>query len=974
MPALSWLAAPFKFAPASVSILTIFIYSLVFGLVLRSDELSDVPKKTKGLSLERAYADLHQITARPHPYLSHANDDVHAYLLSQLSPIASRHDYVHLSDDLTANASFVVSGHGVYFEGANILVKIDGTDPSSSLPDGVLFSAHYDSVSTAPGATDDGMGVVTLVELVRYFASPEHRPRRTAIFFINNGEEDGLNGAYAYWRHPWSNLTANFINLEGAASGGRPILFRSTSLGPTRSLLSNAISHLQADVLTGDAYKRGVVRSYTDYQVYAAGLKGKLIFLSIAGQVAPMGGLDVAFYKNRAFYHTPRDSIPGMGYGESRKALWAMMENARGAGASLLNDDVSDDADKPGVYFDFLRTKLVLFPLHNLFVANVVMLAIGPFATLILLAFTFVASRRSDNERVAEENVARGTWTKTKKALRVVLGWCRFWIALAIGAGTSAALVAGFVHVNPYVVHSRPHLVLLTFLSLSYLSLVAPLQLLQRLLPAPPSSQKLAVFVEHYLLTWSALLAATILVRTHELAGLYWVSAWHACAWAAASVALVEGVVRAWQGREEGGKADLGLTVEDDYDESDGAGRRYVRGVRFEAAEENGRDAQGEVVETEPTEITPLMHQHRAAGRRGEGESAYAEYGWWIVQLLVAVPLPALLLFQLELLLVQALMNTLVDGSSAVTVYGGVAALSLLIFLPLAPFAHKLHHLLTLAILAVFAVSLTVSWAAFPFTQDHPFKVFFQQRLELDVPSSASLALNSEFSGVAGNVQLQPNTLVRAVTTLTGLRGFVDDRIVPSLPSSWGADVECTEDTVLKPGLLVCQWEGDLLPAPGGNETDEEHARWLDVRTTRLNASSAVLNLRGTNTRGCRVYFDRPITYYKVHGASDATGAFLPGYEMPVEGVRELRLWTRAWGRPFEVEFGWDGSEDEGPFGGKAACEWAEYASASAGGSSPVAHTGLIPALEEVKAFLPLWALPTKATDGLVEAWTTFRV
>jgi Zn-dependent M28 family amino/carboxypeptidase len=59
----------------------------------------------------------------------------------------------------------------------------------------VLFSAHYDSVSTASGATDDGMGVVTLIQLVKYLG--EHRPKRTAVFNINNGEEDWLNGAHA---------------------------------------------------------------------------------------------------------------------------------------------------------------------------------------------------------------------------------------------------------------------------------------------------------------------------------------------------------------------------------------------------------------------------------------------------------------------------------------------------------------------------------------------------------------------------------------------------------------------------------------------------------------------------------------------------------------------------------------------------------------------------------------------------------
>ena len=139
---------------------------------------------------------------------------------------------MHLSNDLISNASFVAGGalkgetfRGIYFEGTNLLVKIDGTDapladPDSERGDGVLFSAHYDSVSTAPGATDDGMSVVALVELARYLAEPAHRPRRTAVFFWNNGEEDGLNGAYTYWKHPWSNLTNRFLNLEGAASGG----------------------------------------------------------------------------------------------------------------------------------------------------------------------------------------------------------------------------------------------------------------------------------------------------------------------------------------------------------------------------------------------------------------------------------------------------------------------------------------------------------------------------------------------------------------------------------------------------------------------------------------------------------------------------------------------------------------------------------------------------------------------------------
>ena len=59
----------------------------------------------------------------------------------------------------------------------------------------MLFSAHFDSVSTAPGATDDGMSVVALLQLVNSLS--KNRSKRTAVFNINNGEEDGLHGAQA---------------------------------------------------------------------------------------------------------------------------------------------------------------------------------------------------------------------------------------------------------------------------------------------------------------------------------------------------------------------------------------------------------------------------------------------------------------------------------------------------------------------------------------------------------------------------------------------------------------------------------------------------------------------------------------------------------------------------------------------------------------------------------------------------------
>ncbi|KAI0753377.1 hypothetical protein C8Q80DRAFT_1151837 [Daedaleopsis nitida] len=964
------LLSPFKFAPIPVTILTIILYVAVFASVLSYDELASVPKKLDGLSLDRAYKTLSKITARPHPYISHANDDVRAYILSRLQPLADRHsDYIHLSDDLTSNVTVVNAGRAVYFEGTNVLLKVDGTDSSpESGPDGVLFSCHYDSVSTAPGATDDGMGVATILEMAEYFSAPERRPRRTAIFFFNNGEEDFLNGARAYFEHPWSNLTSVFINLEGAASGGRPVVFRSTSLGAARSLLNSAVKHPHGNVLTSEAFSAGLIRSATDYEIYARGVEG---------QISGHQGFDFAFYKNRAYYHTSRDSIAGMGQGEGRKALWAMMELVRGAALTLLNDDQSATDSRASVYFDLLGRALVLFPMDGIYAFNIVSLVLGPLSTIGLIAWVILSSK----EHVAIDTpigvADHSRFAKVKLASKALAGWCRFWIALVIAALAQTALITGYLHLNPYIIHSHSYAVMAAFLALSFLALVHPLQALHYVHPPTFVSQKLAVTLSLYSFTWVLLLASTIIIAQRQLGSLYWSTVLNLGAWLAAVLELIHAGRRGDPGNEMAARSDLFSTREEQAAQAEGTvpGRRLVRGV-----------------ETEPTEITPLMHQHQRVSQGGHeyvtvdspddvkivGKPA-DEYGWWIGQMVFLVPATALLVFQIELLLLNALAHTLVDGSSPLTVYQLLAVLSVLIFIPITPFAHKLPQYLNAVVAAVFVVLVAATWISYPFTQEWPFRVYFQQFVELS-PVSA-LATNPSLAA-----RTQPLDVIRAETTLTGLKGYVDRHITPDIPSSWTSDVVCDLDGGLRADLMTCRWATNLLPSPSGNTSftnpltasTASTVRWLDVEATRLNASRALIAVRGENTRGCRLYFDRPINFVYVRQRADAGQGRAPspvgkmrlqgGYVMPPEGVAEVRLWSRTWGREFVVEVGWDAGEGEDErFSGRAACEYAEYASGLGGPES-----GRIPAFEEVKQFLPLWALPTKAADGLVEVWTKF--
>lgn len=67
-----------------------------------------------------------QIAARPHPYNSYENDRVRAYVLDRVSQIAQDRNSVHVLDDLNTSASWLQGRLATYFEGNNILVKVDG--------------------------------------------------------------------------------------------------------------------------------------------------------------------------------------------------------------------------------------------------------------------------------------------------------------------------------------------------------------------------------------------------------------------------------------------------------------------------------------------------------------------------------------------------------------------------------------------------------------------------------------------------------------------------------------------------------------------------------------------------------------------------------------------------------------------------------------------------------------------------------
>lgn len=79
----------------------------------------------------------------------------------------------------------------------NVLADIPGTDPALR-DEVVMIGAHLDSWHTAIGATDNGDGVVAVMEAMRILSAVGARPRRTIRAALWSGEEQGLLGARAW--------------------------------------------------------------------------------------------------------------------------------------------------------------------------------------------------------------------------------------------------------------------------------------------------------------------------------------------------------------------------------------------------------------------------------------------------------------------------------------------------------------------------------------------------------------------------------------------------------------------------------------------------------------------------------------------------------------------------------------------------------------------------------------------------------
>lgn len=207
---------------------------------------------------------------------------------------------------------------------------------------------------------------------------------------------------------------------------------------------------------------------------------------------------------------------------------------------------------------------------------------------------------------------------------------------------------------RPQVIYSYANTFLACSLSLTYLTLVLPLQGYQIYgkVTYTANSQKLACLLSLFLVTWIFLFISTVAVGAYGLNGFYFFTFWYLASWASSIVGLAEAGWRAKNKRESGlvygSRPENGHHDEEDTDVVD-----------------NGDHSQGPV-----SENTPLIHNGQGSRRHestGEVVKDYIEENvWWIGQLILLVPFPVILMSQIQLLAMHALRHSMADGSSPI--------------------------------------------------------------------------------------------------------------------------------------------------------------------------------------------------------------------------------------------------------------------------------------------------------------------
>jgi hypothetical protein len=317
---------------AVTAILLAVFLALVATFSIR--EHDPPPAASAAVSLEtfsagRAVRHLSVIADKPHPIGSAAHQVVQDYLVKQLSEAGL---------EPQVQSATTVTQKGTPLQVAslqNIVARLKGTTAGKA----VLLVAHYDSVLTSFGASDDGMAVASLLETLRALKTGAPLKNDVIILFTD-GEENGLLGARAFINeHPWAKDAGVVLNFDARGNSGPVIMFETTNNnGWLIEQLADASPYPMAHSLSYEIYR--LLPNDTDMTVF----KG-----------AGLSGLNFANIDGINHYHTALDNLAGVDQNSMQhQGSYALALTRR-----LGNLDLTQTKERNAVYFDLFGRFLV---------------------------------------------------------------------------------------------------------------------------------------------------------------------------------------------------------------------------------------------------------------------------------------------------------------------------------------------------------------------------------------------------------------------------------------------------------------------------------------------------------------------------------------------------------------------------------------------------------------------------------------
>jgi peptidase M28-like protein len=302
-------------------------------------------------SAERAIQHVEAIARSPRPIGSANHAAARDYIVQQLRAFG-------LEPEIQKTTAVNSTGAPLFLAGTieNIVARQKGTGAGRA----VALVAHYDSVSTGPGANDDGVAVATLLETARALtAGPQSR--NDVLFLFTDGEETGLLGARAFVaEHPWAKEVDIALNFEARGNGGPSVMFEtSPQNGALIRALAKATSHPLANSLSYEIYKR--LPNDSDLTVFKA---------------AGWPGMNFAYINGLTHYHTQLDNRENADARSLQHHGSYALALSRYFGAAVPEARAEGDA----IYFDALGFLLVRYPAW----------LAGPLAFGVLLLFAAV--------------------------------------------------------------------------------------------------------------------------------------------------------------------------------------------------------------------------------------------------------------------------------------------------------------------------------------------------------------------------------------------------------------------------------------------------------------------------------------------------------------------------------------------------------------------------------------------------------